>query len=124
MGMGWVTLLAKVPWSEVLDKAPGVVDGAKKLWKKVGNKASGATDVASSRPTGSVDERIDQLHAQVVQLQSQLLAGNEVIQSLAEQNAQLIARVETMRRRVLALAALTVAIGGLALYVALAGSAA
>ena len=41
--MAWVSLLAKVPWTEVLKNAPAVAEAARKFWNKTRTPAS--TDV-------------------------------------------------------------------------------
>ena len=102
MAIGWMTILSNVPWTDVIKNAPAVADGAKKLWKKVGSKASTATTTPVAGGATS-EEQIANLQARVDELHAQMLAASEVVQSMAEQNAQLIARVETNRRRMLAL---------------------
>ena len=42
--MAWVSLLAKVPWTEVLKNAPAVAEAARKFWNKTRTPAS--TDAA------------------------------------------------------------------------------
>jgi TolA-binding protein len=114
MAIGWMTILSNVPWSDVIRNAPAVADGAKKLWQKVGRKSAGgesATPVAE----GAAPPSLPQLQAQIDELRGQLVASSEIIQALAEQNGQLIARVETTRRRLLWLAAGNVLALGLAL---------
>jgi hypothetical protein len=113
MAIGWLTILSNVPWSDVIKNAPAVADGAKKLWKKVGGKAS----TASSPPvaeSATPEDRIANLQARVDELHAQMLTASEVVQSLAEQNAQLIARVETNRRRMLALLVFNIGVAALA----------
>lgn len=108
MAIGWMTILQNVPWSDVIRNAPKVADGARKLWRKVGGKGGEGepgTDVADAPVDLPVEAQLARLQSQVDALHSQMLASSEVIQSLAEQNAQLIARIEVNRRRLLWLAA-------------------
>ena len=99
MGIGWMTILSNVPWADVIKNAPAVADGAKKLWKKVGGKASTAEGGGSvTTPDAPVDS-LAGLQARVDELQGQMQASSELIRSLAEQNAELIVRVEKNRRR-------------------------
>jgi hypothetical protein len=108
MAIGWMTILQSVPWSDVIRNAPKVADGAKKLWRKVGGKGSegGATEMAPSVDADQTPAaQLAALRAQVEALHGQMLASSEVIQALAEQNAQLIVHIETHRRRLLWLAA-------------------
>ncbi len=108
MAIGWMTILQNVPWSDVIRNAPKVADGAKKLWRKVGGKG-GEGEAAAMTPSADADQapaaQLAALRAQIEALHGQMLASSEVIQALAEQNAQLIVRIETHRRRLLWLAA-------------------
>lgn len=113
MAIGWLTILSNVPWSDVIKNAPAVADGAKKLWKKVGGKASTASSPPVAEPE-TLEDRIANLQARVDELHAQMLTASEVVQSLAEQNAQLIARVETNRRRMLALLVFNIGVAALA----------
>ena len=124
MAIGWLSVLRSVPWSDVITNAPKVADGAKKLWNAVVNKSS-SPDVSdsSTQPAASpesqtmaaLEARAITLAAAVSDLQCQMLASSELIKALAEQNAQLIQRIETNRVRVLWLSAATavLAIGAL-----------
>ena len=126
MAIGWLTVLKMVPWTDVISNAPVVADGAKKLWNAVAKKALNAGPDIGFAPTSSHDSLIEpslislqiQLtatEAAVSDLRQQMLASSELIKSLAEQNTQLIKRVEVNRARLLWLAVFTVA---LAVFVA------
>ncbi len=116
MAIGWMTILANVPWTEVIKNAPVVADGARKLWKKVGGRATGpASASAPVAQPGTPEEQLAQLQARVDELHGEMLAASEVIRSLAEQNAQLVARIESNRRRTLALIVLNIGIATVAL---------
>lgn len=114
MAIGWMTILSNVPWSEVIKNAPVVADGARKLWNKVGGKGA-AAEPAAPVPAASPEERVAELQARVDALHAQMLTASEVIASLAEQNAQLVARIESNRRRTLALLIVNIGVAGLAL---------
>lgn len=121
MAMGWLTVLKMVPWTDVISNAPVVADGAKKLWNAVAKKASNAgpdTGFASASSHESLGEpslmslqiQLTATEAAVADLRQQMLASSELIKSLAEQNTQLIKRVEVNRARLLWLAAFTVVV--------------
>jgi lipopolysaccharide export LptBFGC system permease protein LptF len=100
MAINWVTLLAAVPWTEVIKNAPKVADSAKKLWHSVGGKDGKlkTTRVATaSGPTA----RLEALEATVDELNRQMQASAELIKALADQNTQLVQRIELNRRRTL-----------------------
>jgi len=120
MAIGWLTVLKLVPWGDVIENAPKVAQGAKKLWNTVGKKTV-PVSVPSSPPTAPTlgaltgqDAAVAALAAQVAELQvttaelhQQMLESSALIQSLAEQNTQLIQRVEVNCKRVLVLGVLT-----------------
>ena len=116
MAIGWLSVLKMVPWGDVIESAPKVAQGAKKLWDTVGKKSAASTSTTVATPTpGQPEPTLAALQAQVTQLQvsvaelhQQMLASSALIGSLADQNTQLIARVELNRKRVLALAAVVV----------------
>jgi D-serine deaminase-like pyridoxal phosphate-dependent protein len=106
MPISWLTVLQAVPWSDVIRNAPKVADGAKKLWSTVAGQPAQAP-VDAGTPARSRDDpspevlqaRIDALDATVADLHGQLLASAELIRELAEQNTQMVRRVELNRVR-------------------------
>lgn len=104
MAINWVTVLAAVPWTEVIRNAPKVAEGARKLWSSAGRKgAKDGAEIQAVRRGADPALRIAALEASVDELSGQLQASAELIKALAEQNAQLVQRIETNRRRMLAL---------------------
>jgi len=106
MPIPWVTVLQVVPWSEVIRNAPKVADGAKKLWYTVAKKpsspevAESSTQAAvspESKSIAALEARAEALEAAVSDLHGQMLAASELIKALADQNTQLIQRIETNR---------------------------
>ena len=112
MSITWLTVLQNVPWTEVISRAPKVAEGAKKLWKTVVKKPSPAAIPDSP----ALEARVIALEAAVSELHGQMLTSSELIKTLAEQNAQLIQRIETLRVRELWLSATTVAFALAALF--------
>lgn len=117
MAIPWFTVLKNVPWAAVISNAPAVAEGAKKLWQAVAKKTpSPAPPPASAPPASSADAQpLATLQAQLAavevaasDLRDLLLASSELIKALADQNAQLIERVENNRLRVLWLTLATV----------------
>lgn len=124
MAIGWMTVLQSVPWAEVVSNAPKVAAGAKKLWNAVGRKPSSGTPVAATaaaalspeaRAIAALTAHISELETATKELQEQMLASSELIKALAEQNTQLILRIETQRRRMLWLAGALLPVGVAAL---------
>lgn len=121
MAIGWLSVLKMVPWGDVIESAPKVAVGAKKLWNSVGKKPASASTAPSSpgaltdadAPLVALQSQVQELQAAVAELHQQMLDSSALIGSLAEQNTQLIARVEVNRRRVLALFVFTLVLCGI-----------
>jgi hypothetical protein len=110
MPIPWGLVLKSVPWSEVIRKAPKVVDGALKLWNTVAKKPSKPEGAAANeQPAASpelqaiaaLEARAVALEVAVSDLQGQMLESSALIKTLSEQNAQLIGHIETNRLRIL-----------------------
>src|SRR5574337_1797493 len=108
MALGWLSALKTVPWGDVISAAPAVVDGAKKLWNSVARKppppalqsgSAHASAPASASPD-ALRARIAALEVTVGGLHQQMVDSSKLIQALAEQNAQLIARIEMIQKRI------------------------
>lgn len=117
MAISWITILKTVPWTDVISNAPKVADGAKKLWKTVAKKPAAAetsgtaaqtTGTAAAQAATPMEARLAEMDARTAELHAQMLASSELIKALAEQNAELVKRLEAIRRRVLWLSAATV----------------
>lgn len=120
MAIPWLVVLQAVPWTDVIKNAPKVAEGAKKLWSAVSKKTpaqSGAADSVKRPPATEVEsiallqERVAALENTASELHNQMLASSELIKTLAEQNAQLIRRIEANRRHLVWLAGVTAVIG-------------
>jgi hypothetical protein len=130
MAAGWMSVLKMVPWSDVISSAPKVADGAKKLWSTVAKKAGVAGESAPDEPTAEPQDlpatellallqgQLARQEAGLADLRQQLLSSTALVQSLAEQNAQLVQRVEANRVRVrwLTLAVFVLGLGLAALW--------
>ena len=118
MAIGWLTVLKLVPWGDVIKNAPVVADGAKKLWDTVSRKPPPAVIdspppvlAADAPPVDVLQARLVEAEASVAALHEQMQASSTLIKALAEQNTELIRRVETNRVRTLWLAALVLVLG-------------
>jgi hypothetical protein len=113
MAIGWLTVLKMVPWGDVIENAPKVATGAKKLWQTVGKKPVAAAPVAPAREVlraaspevAALQSQVAELQTAVADLHQQMLDSSALIQSLADQNTHLIKRVEVNRVRLLWLTA-------------------
>jgi len=92
----------------VISNAPKVAEGAKGLWDRVAKKAG--VDIAPEATTPTQDitppTELEQLHAELArlnqgqqQLMSQLVSATELINTLAQQNQNLVQRVDRLQSR-------------------------
>lgn len=112
MAAGWWSVLKTVPWSDVISAAPQVANGARRLWDTVNRKsgpgAGPEMDATGFAPEGYAQEqdviglliaRGEELDAEVHDLRTQMRSASELIANLADQNAQLIAKVDAQRQK-------------------------
>ena len=108
MAAGWWSVLKTVPWSEVIHAAPQVASGARRLWDTVNRKqgAMPADDMAQEAYAreedvfGAVVARMEHNEAVLIDLHNQMRSASELIANLADQNAQLIAKVDAQRTKI------------------------
>jgi uncharacterized coiled-coil protein SlyX len=108
MAANWLKMLKAVPWSEVLAAAPQVAGGARRLWETVGRKGAPMPemDLGEAMAHAPIDEdiallatRVEQQDVAIAQLHGQVREASKLITELADQNAQLIARLQAARER-------------------------
>lgn len=111
MAIPWFSVLQAVPWGQVIDNAPKVVDGAKKFWSAVAKKPPLEDDEVVDVPPAddetaalrALRQRLTVLEKSNAELHQQMLSSSELIKNLADQNAQLIRRIEANRRHMVRL---------------------
>ena len=122
MAIGWLALLKAVPWGEVVRNAPEIAENAKKLWSTVARRSPKqelevqSVFTADDQEINWLKERLNTIEAANSEFHKQMLASAELMKALADQNTQLINRIEINRVRLLRLAAITVFIGIIAAY--------
>ncbi len=102
--VGWVTALKLVPWGDVIEATPQILNAAKKLLGTTRKGKAEAPDAASIAASGEeaalpVETQLLHLRERVGQLEQEQIDGAALIQSLAQQNAQVIRAVEDLRKR-------------------------
>lgn len=125
-----LTVLSNIPWGKVVENAPKLADGAARLWGAVRKRGDapaeeGAAEVmapnappeatAAEQLAARLAGRVEALEGRVGELQAQLAASSELVKDLAEQNAQLVQRIELHQQQLRRLA-----LGGAAVAVLLA----
>ena len=100
----WMTALKLVPWGDVIEATPQILQAAKKLLgttqKGNADAAAGALEGgAGGEPAMPVALQLQHLRDRVAQLELEQQESAVLIQSLAEQNAQVVRAVEVLRQR-------------------------
>ena len=130
-----LTVLSNIPWGQVVENAPRVAEGATKLWNSVSSFRRTAVSVEPVEPVEAVESEVkpsetellraevETLQGAIRNLQQQMQDSSELIKALAEQNTQLVARVELNRARMLRIAVASavavIALAGAVTYLAL-----
>lgn len=108
MAIGWISALKVIPWKDVLEAAPGMVKGAKRLFTAA-KAETNSQPIADSSPTtvsfdaeglATLDSRVRHLQAKVFELNSEQNSSAKLIKSLAEQNARVVNAIEVFRVRI------------------------
>ncbi|WP_028997867.1 hypothetical protein [Azohydromonas australica] len=102
--MGWFGALKLVPWSEVIEAAPGLVRGARRIFAQTQDEPAATTAepppaAAAVDPTEALRAQLQQLEAQVQALSTQQQAAAGLLESLTEHNARLVEAVQMLRLR-------------------------
>lgn len=125
MAIGWLAILKTVPWTDVVRNAPKIADSAKKLWLALATKPTSSEieqesdqiiPASETHTINSLQEKLSVVESKWADLHEQMLASSELIKALAEQNTQLIRKIELNRVRTLWLAGITICIAAIAVF--------
>lgn len=127
MAAGWLKVLKSVPWGEVISAAPQVASSARRLWETVGGKGvtmpnteldEAVAHMATDDGLAMVAAQVERQDIAISELQGQVRQASKVIAELADQNAQLVAKLQAARER-LTLVGFTAAAAGVLAILAL-----
>ena len=103
MAFPWMVALKVIPWGDVIEATPQILNAAKKLMGKT--RASGAEPPAGALVEGDhtastpVEAQVQALAQRVAQLEQEQRDSAALIESMAEQNAVVVRAVEALRKR-------------------------
>lgn len=114
-----LTVLSNIPWGQVVENAPRVADGAAKLWSSVTGRKKSASAMDPPVSTGApaptdaevLRTRLHALEEALQNLTDQMQASSELIKALADQNTQLVQRIELNRVRLYRFAVAAAGVG-------------
>lgn len=100
------TILSNIPWGQVVDSAPKIAQGAGRLWESVKNRgAEPAAPTPNSTPNEPptdlqlLHSRIQAQESLVNALREEMRTSAQLVKDLAEQNAQLVERMQALQQR-------------------------
>lgn len=108
MPADWKTSFKAAPWAKVLSLAPSIVDGAKNLWRKVASKDAPLLEpsvplqekvYSADTAVAAVEKQVQALELRTAKLRDEIGLSSEIIDKLAEQQAQLVHAVDVLRAR-------------------------
>jgi hypothetical protein len=103
MAVSWVAALKLVPWGDVLEATPQILQAAKKLLgtTQKGNAPAdaGALEGSGGEPAIPVGLQLQHVRDRVARLEQEQQESAVLIQSLAEQHAQVVQAIEALRLR-------------------------
>lgn len=119
MAIPWMVALKVIPWGDVIEHAPKVLNAARKLMDRQKPPTGGATvpaplDMGGAPPTlGELKNRLIEARQLIDQQAATQEQMAQTLAELAEQNARLVGAVDLLRKRtrVLMVAIAALAIG-------------
>lgn len=105
MAIPWLIALKVIPWGDVIEHAPKVLNAARKLMDRQTEPAPRATgtaiETASSAPPslGELQNRVVAAQQDIERLVETQAELTRTVAELAEQNAQLVGAVQVLRLR-------------------------
>ena len=97
MALNWIAAFKLIPWADVVQATPTVVRGAKDLWTRARAGKAKSVTVDGAAPEPGSPEHLAQ---RIVQLEAEQVDASALINTLAEQNAQLVAALDNVRNKV------------------------
>ena len=120
MAIPWMVALKVIPWGDVIEHAPKVLNAARKLMDRQKTPAGGAPmpaplDMGEAPPTlGELKNRLIEARLLIDQQAATQEQMAQTLAELAEQNARLVGAVDLLRKRtrmlMVAIAALVVSV--------------
>lgn len=119
MAIPWMVALKVIPWGDVIEHAPKVLNAARRLMDRQKAPATGTTapaplDMGEAPPTlGELKNRLIEARQLIDQQAATQEQMAQTLAELAEQNARLVGAVDLLRKRtrVLMVAIVALAIG-------------
>lgn len=100
--MNWLIALKILPWSEMIEYAPKLVNGAQKLWQRVKTEKAETDAIVIEQAPESLDRtarELRELKRQLQDTQAQQIELSNLVSELAAQNQRLVSAINVLRLR-------------------------
>jgi hypothetical protein len=100
--INWLTAIKVLPWGDMIEYAPRVVNGAQKLWQRIKTEKTETDAIIieqSSFPASNNVRELSELKQQLQDMQTQQLELSNLVSELAAQNQRLVDAVDVLRIR-------------------------
>ena len=118
MALPWIAALKLVPWTDVIEATPRLVQGARRLLGESGSPSEPEPHAAAKG-----EDALETLQARVTLLEMERRDAAVLLHSLTEQNLQVVQQVQRLlrRQRLLAWLAAVLSVGCVMLFFDTAG---
>jgi hypothetical protein len=102
MAINWIFALKAVPWADLVQAAPHIVKGARRLFNTARSSEPppvGSADAGADTHAETVPARLRRIESALQALDTEQQSSAELIRSLAEQNARVVQAIEVLRAR-------------------------
>jgi len=102
MAINWIFALKAVPWADLVQAAPHIVKGARRLFNTARSSEPppvGTADTGADARAEPVQVRLNRIESSLHALDAEQDSSAELIRSLAEQNARVVQAIEVLRAR-------------------------
>lgn len=128
MALGWFSSFKDIPWARVLELAPTLAEGGRKLWNRLANaepEEAGAAqpprkpEAPVAEQIAALEVRLQTVERRLAKLKDEATASFEVVRSITEQHSQVVHAVDVViaRTRVLLRVCVLLAVALVALLI-------
>ncbi|GHD60126.1 hypothetical protein [Jeongeupia chitinilytica] len=106
MAINWLVALQAIPWGQVIENTPKIIDATKKLFTKARSidppreiVIDAATAPDDAARIARLERLVEENRHELITLHEGLQASTRLLDELAGQNARMIGEIEVLRRR-------------------------
>ncbi len=117
--INWLSALKILPWGDMIEYAPKLVNGAQKLWQRMKTETAETEAIIIEQTPSSeatTARELQELNQQLQDMQTQQLELSNLVSELAAQNQRLVNAIDVLRLRTRILLGFCIAAGSVCIY--------